>query len=528
MADITVSTTIDNFMQAADADAAKAILNIGAGSGGGTVQNLNLSIQATDEGTVSGDARGENSVDLQTKRSVASQVAEGSGAVIGGGINNTSSGYYLAADPSEKVGSTVSGGTNNLANFGGAVIAGGADNTASGYASAIGGGYNNTISGYYSAIVGGLNNTISYTVSASTILGGKDNNVSGSYSIASGRNADTGTNSGTFAFADSTTTVSTVIPNADNQFAIKAAGGLRLVDGNEGENKVLTCDANGVGTWQAAAGGGGGGGGQVDSVVAGTNVTIDNTDPINPIINAAGGGGGGGGTVQGTDGTYDVKAVASDDFVTPDARGENSIDLQTKRAAATQVASEQFSSILGGKNNTSSGYYSTVINGRQNSATALYATVLNGDDNTVSGDYSIVGGYQNTVSGYYSSCVCGYNNTVSVNYACVVSGYGNTNSGYISSMLGGYNNTIAAAGRQSTLGGGFNNTIESPDSFIGGGIDNTIPTGLDAVMIVGSGITADRSNCTFVNNLSIMNIPTASTGLPAGSVWNDSGTLKIV
>jgi len=33
--------------------------------------------------------------------------------------------------------------------------------------------------------------------------------------------------------------------------------------------------------------------GKLGSVVAGTNVTIDNTDPINPIISAAGGGGGG-------------------------------------------------------------------------------------------------------------------------------------------------------------------------------------------------------------------------------------------
>jgi hypothetical protein len=32
------------------------------------------------------------------------------------------------------------------------------------------------------------------------------------------------------------------------------------------------------------------------SIVAGTNVTIDNTDPLNPIINASGGGGGGGGS----------------------------------------------------------------------------------------------------------------------------------------------------------------------------------------------------------------------------------------
>ena len=35
------------------------------------------------------------------------------------------------------------------------------------------------------------------------------------------------------------------------------------------------------------------GGSGVQSVVAGTNVTVDNTDPLNPIVNATGGGGGG-------------------------------------------------------------------------------------------------------------------------------------------------------------------------------------------------------------------------------------------
>jgi len=34
----------------------------------------------------------------------------------------------------------------------------------------------------------------------------------------------------------------------------------------------------------------GGGSGQVDSVVAGENITVDNSDPINPIIAASGGG----------------------------------------------------------------------------------------------------------------------------------------------------------------------------------------------------------------------------------------------
>lgn len=34
---------------------------------------------------------------------------------------------------------------------------------------------------------------------------------------------------------------------------------------------------------------GGGGGGGIESVVAGDNVTVDDTDPLNPIINAGGG-----------------------------------------------------------------------------------------------------------------------------------------------------------------------------------------------------------------------------------------------
>ena len=34
--------------------------------------------------------------------------------------------------------------------------------------------------------------------------------------------------------------------------------------------------------------------GGIQSIVAGTNVTIDNTDPLNPVVSATGGGSGGG------------------------------------------------------------------------------------------------------------------------------------------------------------------------------------------------------------------------------------------
>jgi hypothetical protein len=47
-------------------------------------------------------------------------------------------------------------------------------------------------------------------------------------------------------------------------------------------------------------------------------------------------------------------------------------------------------------------------------------------------------------------------------------------------------------------------------------------------MIIGSFITADRVCTTFVNNLSIKNIPTSGAGLPIGSVWSSGGYLAIV
>lgn len=52
-----------------------------------------------------------------------------------------------------------------------------------------------------------------------------------------------------------------------------------------GATKSLTID-------QIVSLAGGGGGGGIQSVVAGTNVTVDNTDPLNPVVSATGGGGG--------------------------------------------------------------------------------------------------------------------------------------------------------------------------------------------------------------------------------------------
>jgi hypothetical protein len=94
-----------------------------------------------------GNVRGVDAVDLQTTRSVASQVASGLEAVISGGKNNTVAGTDA----------TVSGGIQNSASNSNSVVVGGSANTASGLASTVIGGATNIASGNYSVSSGNEN-----------------------------------------------------------------------------------------------------------------------------------------------------------------------------------------------------------------------------------------------------------------------------------------------------------------------------------------------------------------------------------
>ena len=196
---------------------------------------------------------------------------DGSWATIGGGRNNEVSGGYntigggyyneVTADSF----STIGGGFNNNASGDTSTISGGAWNEASGNAASIGGGGENTASGSNSSIGGGYGNYASG--SYATIPGGNDNFAAGDYSLAAGRRARANT-SGSFVWADQTD--ADFSTSAENQFIIRANGGvgigtnnpteqlhvngsIRMVDGNEGDGKVLMSDADGVGSWQSPA-----------------------------------------------------------------------------------------------------------------------------------------------------------------------------------------------------------------------------------------------------------------------------------
>lgn len=101
-------------------------------------------------------------------------------------------------------------------------------------------------------------------------------------------------------------------------------------------------------------------------------------------------------------GTGAVSAHVPDSTSTGgNARGASSVDWQTVRSAAAQVASGSWSVISGGNGNTASANYSAVAGGQSNTASAVNAFTA-GYWNTASGTYAVCFGGANTASGSYS------------------------------------------------------------------------------------------------------------------------------
>jgi hypothetical protein len=177
--------------------------------------------------------------------------------------------------------------------------------------------------------------------------------------------------------------------------------------------------------------------------------------------------------------------------------------------ATVKTTVQDIANLAGGIIAEDTGANSTVRVDNNNCASGCYATISGGKCNTASGNNStIAGGYDNT-----ASCV---GSTVSGGGGAFISNWGN---------LVCLPNT--ANGCYSTIGGGRGNTASGCYTGILGGKNNTT-NGCDCAMIIGSCITADMCCTTFVNCLSIKNIPTGSEGLCSGMVWNDSGSLKII
>ncbi|MGB2696394.1 MAG: hypothetical protein WBD28_00885, partial [Candidatus Zixiibacteriota bacterium] len=195
--------------------------------------------------------------------------ASGDQATVGGGLRNTAS----------ATNATVGGGYSNAAIAFGSTVGGGVFDTASSNYATVGGGYSNTASGWIATVGGGHTNTASGEYA--TVPGGRADTAAGDFSLAAGDSVRISSDADfTFAFGRNFTTSTpnaVIFHNSVNPIKLgigttapdeelHVQGSIKMVDGNQAAGKVLTSDANGVGTWQASAAGGIGGSGTANYV----------------------------------------------------------------------------------------------------------------------------------------------------------------------------------------------------------------------------------------------------------------------
>jgi hypothetical protein len=171
-------------------------------------------------------------------------------------------------------------------------------------------------------------------------------------------------------------------------------------------------------------------------------------------------------------GTGALQAQATTSSATGgNARGANAVDWQTKRSAATQVASGLGSVICGGE-----------------------------ERNTASGQQSFVG--------------TGYNNNSSTYGATIVSGVNNSNAGLAAFIGAGSSHTIGSNGAYSVLVGGNTNTSSGRYNFIGGG---TLNSGTSGSAVTTQATTAVTSGSTAVT------LSASNGSIKVGQLINGTG-----
>ena len=476
-----------------------------------------------------GNKRGSCSIDFQTYRDSANQVAGGLQSFIGNGYGNRTGNQF----------SFIGNGLKNTADGMCTMVINGQNNTASKTAATIVNGLRNSVVGIYSIILNGMGDTISNNYSLigngrhnaingiySAILNGYFNYTTGDYSTIINGQSDTAT--GNYAFVHGVNNKSQSygeivfgfnatdctgdaygIVATDRLFALgngtsptarsnaltilknanTTVGGSLTINGNgsgtsytfpesRGSNGfVLTSDGSGGTTWAATSltnfitessyGNG-------STINYGVKLTPNSTQAnVDLVISPKG--------------TGALLAQQPDGTTTGgNNRGNRSVDFQTYRTDATQVANGAYSFIGSGASNTANADYSFVGGGSGNLANAGYSVVSGGSGNTANAGYSFVGGGSgnlanagyslvaggegNTANSAYTSAVGGYHNTAIGQYSSIVGGLNNTAIGESSIVIGGSNNNCS--GISSVIVGGMNNNCSGAFSFVGGGSNN--------------------------------------------------------
>ena len=383
MADITVSTDIDTFLQSADNTAARdslGVINITTQQSADiTTNNAKVGItptQAADivvnnakevrtdangafsAGDLGGNARGTNAINIQASRSAVTQVASGPNALA---IGNST---------------TASGNAS----------------TASGYYATASGSYSTAV-GYYATASGSYSTAVGYT----SVALGDASTASGYYSSASG---DYSTAVGAYA----KTTVNNTTEIGFWSSGTVRAGAIRVHSTGQVALTTPTTDTAYLPSTLAK-------GSEINGTLAqgmfATRIGSTDNELITEVNRA------------GTIATFSAPRIDSNGAVSigdlgGNARGANAINIQAARGIVTEVASGS-SAIAIGNNASASGDYSTAL-GYYSLASGAYSSAsgpnsiasggsstASGSGATASGSYSTASGYIATASGYYST-----------------------------------------------------------------------------------------------------------------------------
>lgn len=215
------------------------------GGGGGSGDSAQRILQPF--GTVGGGHGNTAGGNSSTVAGGQHNTAGGTWAAIGGGADNSVNGFLstVAGGWTNRVAgdySVIAGGVQNRALSGRGAIVGGENNEVRGNWSLVGGGRDNTGFGDYGVLAGGQDNFIHGDASHGMIPGGQDNRVEGSHAFAAGRQAKA-VHAGAFVWGDAAAADFSSV--RDNEFAIRADGGLRLqsqrgIALNAGDRPMIT------------------------------------------------------------------------------------------------------------------------------------------------------------------------------------------------------------------------------------------------------------------------------------------------
>ena len=449
---------------------------------------------------------------------------------IGGGTSNTTS----------CANSTIGGGQNNtIGTQGHSFIGGGRANSVTSCAGFIGGGFCNSVTNKYSTIAGGYGNLNSGYRSA--ILGGQGNNVSNACSIIGGgfQNCVSGVHSSILGgFKNSACANCSAILGGSGNTISSACAHAMVIGSNITVNRACTTFVNDMTIVSMAA-------------CSGCGVGVSTNGLLIPVTP-----GGGAAPIMilgaGTCSTIrcGVSNTAANSYAAALGGQKNTSDSNNSVIAggfSSNISNcSDFGGIVGGYCNNIYSAPISFIGGGYTNKICIFSCLS-----------TIGGGFKNIILGYNAKNTCSFCSTIvggSANYICrskdsfIGGGGGNSNLASNATVIGGgalncniatstlstiggglcnvhnaslfgfigggYKNassadlTVIGGGSynvinqiQGVIGGGYVNTINSIDSSILGGVYNTVTAGYTNIHIIGSNITGNISNYTFVNNL---------------------------